>query len=130
MLTNRLSAWLRWLAVFVAAGAIYWCSDLPVPGAVALPIPQGDKLLHLVAYAVFAALVFRALRGDDARPAAAGVLALGAVLATAYGVSDEFHQLRVPGREFSVLDMLADGAGATLAALVWPPLTRRFARLR
>ena len=129
-MTSRAAAWSRWLVVFLAAGAIYWCSDRPVPGAVALPIPQGDKLLHLVAYAVFAALVFRALQGGEPRPAAAGVLVLGAALATAYGVSDEFHQLRVPGREFSVLDMLADGAGATLAVLVWPPLTRRFARLR
>ena len=47
-------------------------------------------------------------------------------IATAYGVLDEFHQSFVPGRDPSVLDVLADFVGATVAVLIIPRLHRRF----
>jgi len=38
----------------------------------------------------------------------------------AYAASDEFHQLFVPSREASVLDVLIDTAGAVFALLlIW-----------
>jgi VanZ family protein len=39
------------------------------------------------------------------------------LLATAYGVSDEYHQSFVPGRDASVRDVGSDFAGAALGAL-------------
>ncbi|NJN14405.1 MAG: VanZ family protein [Planctomycetes bacterium] len=42
----------------------------------------------------------------------------GAAIAALYGVSDELHQLYVPGRFASVTDVLLDVAGALLA-LFW-----------
>lgn len=38
------------------------------------------------------------------------------ILVTAYGVSDEFHQSFVPGRDASTWDVLADGLGGFLVA--------------
>lgn len=67
-------------------------------------------------YLVFGALLFAALRvtGPDARPTA---LALGAIVAaSAYGVTDEFHQLFVPGRLCDPSDWLTDTLGASLGA--------------
>ncbi len=96
-------------------------------------IPGGfsDKVAHACEYAVLAALVARGLAGArwlavTWRPAAAA-----AILATLYGVSDEFHQLLVPGREFDVHDMLADGTGASAAAgILWLcGIIRRFCGL-
>ena len=44
---------------------------------------------------------------------------IGAVLiASLYGVSDEYHQRFVPGRMFDVLDMVADALGASAGAAV------------
>lgn len=47
-------------------------------------------------------------------------------IATAYGVLDEFHQSFVPGRNPSVLDVLADFVGAALAVLIIPHLYKRW----
>lgn len=43
------------------------------------------------------------------------------VSTTLYGISDEYHQSFVPGRDVSALDALADGVGGFLAAqmLFW-----------
>ena len=39
------------------------------------------------------------------------------ILTVLYGISDEFHQSFVPSRDASVLDVLADLAGALLGIL-------------
>ncbi|MCD6268587.1 MAG: VanZ family protein, partial [Deltaproteobacteria bacterium] len=36
-----------------------------------------------------------------------------------YGLSDEIHQYYVPNREFSWMDLLADGAGGYFGARIW-----------
>jgi VanZ family protein len=127
---SRRAAWIRWLVAFAGAGAIYFVSDRPIPGGVLPPIPQADKAAHALAYAIFTSLILRALWADETRPVAAGVLVLGAALAAAYGATDEFHQWFVPGRSCDFFDWTADAAGATLAALLWTPLTRRFGWLK
>ena len=73
-----------------------------------LDLPYVDKLLHAGAFGILALLLALA----SGRP----LLAL--VLASAYGVSDELHQLAVPGRSASGLDWLADTVGAGLVAAV------------
>jgi hypothetical protein len=40
------------------------------------------------------------------------------ILVTAYGITDEYHQLLVPGRYASGWDILADSLGGFLAALM------------
>jgi VanZ family protein len=68
-----------------------------------------DKLLHLVVYAGLGVVLVRARSRAWRRPVTAR-LAL-------YGASDEFHQSFVPGRDVEALDVVADAAGSTLAAL-------------
>jgi VanZ family protein len=51
------------------------------------------------------------------------------VISTLYGVSDEYHQLFVPGRSFDVFDMLADFIGSVVGASAigaWSIIRRRF----
>lgn len=73
---------------------------------------------HLVMYGILAALLqisiwsWRTSTGGSLRWAMAVV-----VLAVIYGISDEYHQSFVPGREPSTLDILTDGVGA-LAGLM------------
>ena len=127
---SRRGVWGRWIVVFVAAAAIYYFSGRPVIGAVVPPFAHADKVMHALAYAVFAALILRALWADDARPVAVGVLVLGVLLAAAYGATDELHQRCVPGRSCDVYDWLADAAGAAVAAAAWRKLTARFPKLK
>jgi VanZ family protein len=42
-----------------------------------------------------------------------------------YGLSDEWHQLHVPGRDGSLADVLADGAGAVLGATLLAAISAR-----
>jgi VanZ family protein len=74
------------------------------------------KLAHIAAYAVLAWLWWRALA--PRRQATWPVLAAAWVLTTLYGVSDEIHQLYVPGRYGRLADVLFDGSGGLLMILL------------
>lgn len=96
-----------------------------------LPIPPGGVSyyhVHFAAYAGLAALTARATGGGLSDVSWRAVV--GAILISSlYGVSDEYHQLFVPGRSFDVLDMVADAIGSVMgasAARAWSIIKRRF----
>lgn len=78
---------------------------------------------HFCEYALFGFLLQNAL-GCSLTPRRALLLAV--VAASAYGVTDEFHQLFVPGRACDPVDWLVDTAGATLGAFLAHAALRRF----
>ena len=87
--------------------------------------PGGDKLAHVVAYLVMGVLFSRAAAGST-RWSSPVVFVVAAMLAALYGVSDEWHQSFVPGRDASLGDVLADTVGALLgSAVAWPMFVRR-----
>ncbi len=109
-----------YLAVIFAGSSV---SKLPdIPGGLS------DKTAHAGEYAVLGFLLARALAGPGwlAIRWVHGICAV--VLATLYGVSDECHQLFVPGRQFDVIDMAADAIGASAgASSLWAwGIIRRF----
>ncbi len=81
------------------------------------PPPGVQNALHVPAYAGLSFVIWRGLRGQ--RHAAL----LAAALATAYGVTDEIHQMFVTGRTASVTDALANALGA-FAVAGWVALRR------
>lgn len=92
---------------------LWWSSSQPdAPG------PEvDDKLAHVLAYGLLAALWVRAQYFLTTWPIVRLTLtAMGASLG--YGAIDELHQSYVPGRDASLLDLLADAAGAVLGALL------------
>jgi VanZ family protein len=78
-----------------------------------------DKFAHAAEYGVFAILLFRAffwpqykgLRKEDLNRSALLILLISGL----YGLSDEIHQMYVPGRAATFPDWLADFAGSGLA---------------
>lgn len=92
-------------------------SDVP-----SLPGGLSDKTGHAVLYSGLGLLVARALTGGRRRPLTIW-LVLGTVLAVGlYGLSDEMHQLFVPGRHFDLKDLAADlvgGAAGTALLGLW-----------
>lgn len=90
---------------------------------VALLGPDVDvvsSLAHFCEYAVFGVLLVRALNMNTRwKVSWKGALVLAVVIASAYGVSDEFHQYFVPGRFCDPFDWLVDTAGALLGALLY-----------
>ncbi len=86
-------------------------SSLPTP----MLFPHQDKLLHMGAYFIMGVLAWRFFRHYSSRL----FLSVNAVLfCSLYGISDEWHQSFVPGRQIDFYDWVADTSGAFLAVLV------------
>ena len=114
-----------WLPALVYAAAIVVVSSLPNP-----PMPDGisDKSGHGAAYCGLALAVLRAMAGGEWGGVSAGTSLAAAALTTAFGASDELHQMFVPGRSADVHDLLADATGAAVgvtAAWLAAALIRR-----
>ena len=88
---------------------------------VALPFvdrPSVDKIYHSIEYAALVYLIIRALE-QGFRMYGWIMIIVGIALGILYGVSDEIHQLFVPGRYFSYWDMVADSVGAALGGWIY-----------
>ena len=106
-------------------GVFYWLSSLPgtpLPGDPTLLYglfywvpPSVQNALHVPAYAALAWAWCWALGAWLRVPTARGFSAC--VIASAYGLFDEWHQSFVPGRYASLTDVTLDIAGAVIG--IW-----------
>ena len=67
------------------------------------------KLAHVTVYGILTALLFGALRIHIRNKGY--VLLAAALVAILYGISDEWHQTFVPGREGTLRDVAIDALG-------------------
>jgi VanZ family protein len=104
----------RWLPVAVWMGVIFAASSTRIGGGSA-GVP--DWVAHAAVYLVLSVLFCRALAGGFRAPLTAGGALLATLLSTLYGISDEYHQSFVPGRDASVGDVASDFAGSALGAV-------------
>lgn len=86
-----------------------------------LPLLPGlDKLGHASIYALLAASAFFAIAAPFRATRPAGRVAAAVLLfCLLYGLSDEYHQSFVAGRSASGWDLVADGVGAAVVAVLW-----------
>lgn len=95
---------------------IFILSSMPRPPQPLPPHECSSVIEHIVEYAILCFLLSISLADDS------GInkknLLFAVVIASLYGVSDEFHQSFVPGRVSSIYDVLADFFGSILAALL------------
>jgi len=119
---------LYWLPVMALCLAIFIQSSFPSPD-LGLAFPLKDKVLHMAAYGMLAALFYRACRVTwPGRLSPAQLLAISVCFATLFGVSDEIHQSFVAARQADAMDGVADFAGSVLGALAYMGLTLRGGR--
>lgn len=103
------------IGLIAYCGLIYWLSDqpsLPVP----MLFPHQDKLHHAIAYSIMAVLAWRNLKPIIKRPYL--LILMSVFFCSFYGLSDEWHQSFIKGRQADIVDWLADTVGALLATLV------------
>ncbi len=105
-----------WLPVYLYAVMIFIYSGQSQI-SLAPPIFQGDKLLHLLEYALLAYLLARAAKNSSVLRLRIHFRIFAIGVTVIYGISDEFHQYFVPGRHAEALDILADTAGALIGQL-------------
>lgn len=107
-----LSTWGRVVGYCALIFVLSAQSDLQPPRV--LP---SDKLAHLLEYAVLAWLWVRAVRSSWPEWTTTAVLFSTLLFAGIYGLSDEWHQYYVPGRQADLHDVLADAVGGVLGGI-------------
>lgn len=111
-------AFVSWIWVVAWAAVIFVLSsfsELPK-----IPSDSGDKYAHFITYAVLASLTAHALTSGIWGAVKWRHACLATGFAVLYGLTDELHQVFVPGRHPSWSDLAADAAGALIGVgLLW-----------
>ena len=76
--------------------------------------------MHFVEYAILAFLLMRALTMTF--PPTTNISLLTIVLAMVFALSDEIHQIFVPGRAFQVVDLVIDLLGVLFGVFLYTRL--------
>lgn len=119
------SWWAFWTPALATAALIAFLSHQPALG---LPDRVPDWSAHGVEYGFFAlTLVFATTRGFDPRRSTTTRVVAAVMIASLYGISDEWHQAFV-GRDATVRDWIADTIGAVAMAIAVVVIRRRMAR--
>jgi VanZ family protein len=95
------------LLAVLLLGLFVWGGNQPQAAGL-IPAPW-DKLAHLTWFATLAGLLVLGLRGLGT-----GIPLMVALACMALGAWDEWRQLALPGRNFGLDDLLADGVGIAL----------------
>lgn len=135
-----------WLPVILWAAIIFFFSSnpdpyrfLPASWRSAVPIPAISnssaaellgQILHFVEYAVLSFLIARALHSSgrgarafhQSKTDTPKIPALVVIIAMLYALSDETHQLFVPGRAFQVIDLIIDFLGSLFGVYLYSRL--------
>lgn len=124
MISRTASRLKRWWPAIVWMMLIFIVSAQPrLPGIedelLDLLLKKGG---HMLAYGILAGLIWRAVECDAGDTRTMGLVWL---MTIAYATTDELHQLFVPGRHGSAVDVIIDGAGALIAILLLQQIVRR-----
>jgi len=79
-----------------------------------------DFVYHIVVYFILATSICFAIK---ARTVGANLIVI--LVALTYGISDELHQIFVPGRSPAIIDVMSDLVGTILGVSAWGVYNRR-----
>jgi VanZ family protein len=98
---------------------IFGISSIPQTKLPRLDILNFDKLNHLIEYTFYAMTLFLAFSNAKSEKIIkyAGLLTI--LTGLLFGITDEIHQIFVPGREFSMFDYAADTLGILLGVFIY-----------
>jgi VanZ family protein len=120
-----------WLPVIVWSLVIFYFSSLPTAPIAKIYWREFviKKSAHVFEYAIYTALMYRALKESGVERKEAGVYSI--IMAILYGISDEFHQSFTPGRDPRMRDIIFDTIGASLAIYaIWKLLPKAPKKLK
>jgi len=107
-----------WLPVLLIMGFIFYASSLPAEDIPPL-FPSQDFAFHLIIYLALSYFFIRALKNTYTNIAPAKAVLFTVIFASLYGLTDEFHQLFVVGRNASIFDLFIDSIGSFIGALLY-----------
>ncbi|OGS20592.1 MAG: hypothetical protein A2252_00920 [Elusimicrobia bacterium RIFOXYA2_FULL_39_19] len=112
-----------WLQVVLWCAIIFTLSHIPSLRIEAFGIWDFflRKLAHITEFGILFGLIYRALKRSTKwynQHNLSRLLFWSAFLSFIYAVSDEFHQLFIPGRTPAVLDVLIDSTGILIMFVI------------
>lgn len=110
---------IRVVPMAVVMGTIFFLSQQPATDLSFHLISGLDKVAHAVVYACLAATAIYAMPQQFRTSKPTHTVILVVAFCLVYGISDEYHQSFIPGRQPSLGDLLADTVGAALLAVGW-----------
>ncbi len=73
------------------------------------------KLAHLFEYFVLGILMFNCLKGYNIKR----IILISLVLCSIYAITDEIHQLYIPGRSGNLIDVMIDAVGSVIGIILY-----------
>ena len=107
-----------WTPVVLWMALIYYSSSIRAENIPKIDIPNIDKLFHFVEYFILGALLIRAFANSSDKANFRLIFLLSILIASIYGVLDEFHQRFIPGRSPEIFDIFSDIIGSLSGALL------------
>lgn len=113
-----------WFPVILYSGIIFYVSSVP---NISTPLPEMhfDKILHILLYAPFGFLVARGIYNTKASVSYRKLLDIVFWASLLYGLSDEVHQMYVPGRNIGFIDLVADTVGGVIGGYIYTIFVER-----
>jgi VanZ family protein len=118
----------RLVPVALVMGIIFFLSHQEGSSLTLPEIPYIDKAAHFLLYSVLAGAALYSFPAGyrNHHPERAGLMTL--LFCLVYGITDELHQVFVPGRDASTGDLIADVSGAAVTIVFWLLLRHRLNR--
>jgi VanZ family protein len=110
------AGWRAWWLPGLYMAVIFVLSSFHFDVTIDESVPFRDKGIHFLEYAVLGFLCANAARRTFPDRPAWRTAAVGAFVASAWGLGDELHQAFVPGRSAELLDWVADTLGSITGA--------------
>lgn len=112
------------IITIIIAISIFYISSLQFPeGPPGPKIPFKSYFYHFSIFFLFAFFLLISIAGVKNHNKK--LIFLGVIISLLYGVLDELHQLFVPGRNFSMLDILTDSVGVLSISVLYVLRIRR-----
>lgn len=106
-----------WMPVVLCMVIIFILSSVPGKDIPPIFVFQ-DVVYHLLAFFFLAYFFAKALKNSFFNIRQSRLIIFTLAFGLFYGITDEFHQLFVPFREFSGMDIMFDGIGSLLGGLL------------
>jgi VanZ family protein len=116
------------LPAILYMGLIFYMSSGPIASPALNSIP--DYYLHSAGFSLLSVLLFWAWNEGVFPSKLPGNYFFPVLITILYGISDEFHQSFVPGRDSEVKDVVSDAIGALIGMLIIKVLQRLISSFR
>ena len=112
------------LPVLVYLLFIFFLSSLSNTG-ISVSFDKESLTLHILEYSILGLLMLRAFSNSNPGYPVKYLLLISIAVSAFYGVTDEFHQAFVPGRNSSLIDLSADSLGSVWGSLIYLLVRKR-----